>query len=73
MELVIHSQNMPESFVQSTSCFLKLGGTRKWEKAKLKGGACYEASTVFMARDMSEKCQPKVHLPVGHQEMAPPF
>jgi len=30
-------------------------GVRKWGKTKEKGGAAYEASTYFMARDVSKK------------------
>jgi hypothetical protein len=37
---------------------------------KEKGGAGYEASTCFMARDISEKYQPRIHLPLGQIDIS---
>jgi hypothetical protein len=39
---------------------------RKWGKTKEKVGAGCEASTCFMARDVSEKCQSQIHRPPEH-------
>jgi len=37
---------------------------RKWGETKEKGGAGYKAITCFMARDISEKYQSQIHLPL---------
>ena len=42
---------------------------RKWGKAKGKGGAGYEASTCFMALDVSGKYQSQIHRPQEHLEI----
>ena len=37
---------------------------------KEKGGAGYEASTCFMAQDVSEKHQPQIRLPLGQIDIS---
>ena len=46
--------------------YLETCGVGKYRQTKDKGGAGCEANTSFMARDVSEKCQSKIHRPVDH-------
>jgi hypothetical protein len=50
--------------------YLETCGVRKWGKTKEKRDAGCEASTYFVARDVSEKYQCQIHLALEHQETA---
>jgi len=43
---------------------------RKWGKTKEKGGAGYKPITCFMARNVSEKYQSHIHLPLEPLELS---
>jgi hypothetical protein len=45
--------------------YLETCEARKWETAKEEEGAGYEASSCFMARDVSEQCQSQIHGPLN--------
>jgi hypothetical protein len=46
--------------------YLETYGLRKWGKTKEDGGIGYEASTCFMAQDVSEDYQSKIRWPLEH-------
>lgn len=49
------------------SRIMKLGG--RWGQTKIKESAWYEVSTIFVARDVSEKYQSQIHRALEHLEL----
>ena len=61
------------SYVLSSSGKLEHAGCGSVERNKQQGRSGCEAGTYFMALDVSEKCQSKIHWPQEHSEIAAAF